>query len=606
MVLLTAAPVLAAALGTASTRRLAFGLVAAVVVGSLLGAGTYAWRREPSRRFGLVLVLTGVAAAVGTTLAQSSDPGLYSVGRLAIWLIEPLLIYLFLSYPSGRLTGLPARIVVATAAGVVLFLCLPSALLDATYPSPVPWAPCIHGCPHNALAVTSEPAIHDSVVRPVREAITVVTMIAAAALLFVRANRASPLMRRTLAPMLIAAGLNFGAGAAFFAARRAGIADPALVTLGWVAMATVAIAAVAFVAGLLRWRLYTARVLEEMTHRLHEVSGAARLRDRMAEVLGDPSIELYYAVPGDAGWRDAGGREADPSGIPDGRCVAMVPRGPAPTAAIVCDGALRDQRGLVESVGECALAALERERLTVALDSSLRELEASRARLATAAVSERQRIERDLHDGAQQRLVTLRVRLELAIESIERDPSTAPTLLDRLGPEVDEIIDDVRSLARGIYPSLLDSGGLVEALRAAAVYASLPVEVRDRGVGRYSPEIEGAVYFCCLEALQNAAKHAAGASRIAIELDDDGELCFVVSDDGGGFDPAKAKRGAGITNMRDRLAAAGGTLALASAPGAGTTVTGRLPVDGRREGRPAQLVEDDRADGPEPARAATA
>ena len=200
---------------------------------------------------------------------------------------------------------------------------------------------------------------------------------------------------------------------------------------------------------------------------------------------------------------------------------------------------------------------LDNQRLTAQARGLLHEVSESRARIQATADEERRRIERDLHDGAQQRLVALRIELELEAEEAERGDAERAATLRRLGADVEEAIDEVRSLARGIYPAALADRGLADALRAAALRSPLPTTVLVTGVGRYSREIETAAYFCCLEALQNAAKHAHGASAAVIELSDDGMLRVEVRDDGAGFDVASVEHGSGLVNMRDRLSAVG-------------------------------------------------
>ncbi|MFL5825196.1 MAG: sensor histidine kinase [Thermoleophilaceae bacterium] len=231
--------------------------------------------------------------------------------------------------------------------------------------------------------------------------------------------------------------------------------------------------------------------------------------------------------------------------------------------------------------------ALNNLRLGSALEASMEELRRqadelrlSRARVVAAADEERRRIERDLHDGAQQHLVGLIVNLRLARELAQSDPGAARELLEELSGEAHSALEDFRDLAHGIYPPLLVARGLPDGLRAAL--ARLPVHVRldADGVGRYSPEVEATAYFCCLEALQNAGKHAGRAARATVRLwEDERGLLFEVADDGAGFDPAERARGAGITNMGDRLGALGGTLSVASSPGAGTRVVGAIPVE---------------------------
>jgi signal transduction histidine kinase len=227
------------------------------------------------------------------------------------------------------------------------------------------------------------------------------------------------------------------------------------------------------------------------------------------------------------------------------------------------------------------MMALDNHRLSAQTSTLLREVRESRARIQAAADDERRRIERDLHDGAQQRLVALRMKLELAAESANGDAA----MLRGLGSDVEDALEEVRALASGIYPGPLADRGLAEALRAAALRCPLPTTVLAVRVERYPPDIETAAYFCCLEAMQNAAKHAGGATAAVVDLFDNGALCMEVRDNGAGFDPARVVPGLGFTNMRDRLAAVGGDLAITSSPGGGTRVTGTIPLGAVR--RPA-------------------
>ena len=247
-------------------------------------------------------------------------------------------------------------------------------------------------------------------------------------------------------------------------------------------------------------------------------------------------------------------------------------------AILVHDRALTDAPVITEVAGGFALMALENQRLETQLRSSLRELQESRGRIMSAADLERRRIERDLHDGAQQRLVSLRIQLELAGDLVEAHPERAAGRLRELGREVDDAVDEVRSLARGLVPPILVERGLVDALRDAAHGGHLKVAVHANRLGRYAPEIESAVYFACLEALQNAAKHAEGARSASVSLWEDEELHFEVRDDGAGLPEGQTQNGAGLTNMRDRVGAVGGRLAVGSVPGHGTCVAGHVPV----------------------------
>lgn len=231
--------------------------------------------------------------------------------------------------------------------------------------------------------------------------------------------------------------------------------------------------------------------------------------------------------------------------------------------------------------------ALHNVQLDTALQASLdqlrqrnQELQESRARIVAAGDAERRKLERNLHDGAQQHLVALAVKLRLAHDAVEDDPDDAMAMIDEIKADVQSAIAELRALAHGIFPPLLVSGGLSEALPAAAGRCPLPVAVELEGVGRYGNEIEAAVYFCVLEALQNAGKHAGQSASITVHVVADTELLrFEVSDDGVGFEPAGGgQAGHGFVNMADRLGAFGGTLDVTSAPGAGTTIKGVVPL----------------------------
>jgi signal transduction histidine kinase len=245
-----------------------------------------------------------------------------------------------------------------------------------------------------------------------------------------------------------------------------------------------------------------------------------------------------------------------------------------------------DDTVLTELARQIALA-LHNAQLDSALQASLdevrvrnRELQQSRARIVAAGDSERRKLERNLHDGAQQHLVALAVKLRLAHDSVEDDPEDAMAMIDEIKADVQTAIAELRALAHGIFPPLLVSGGLAEALPAAAGRAALPTTVSLEGVGRYTNDIEAAVYFCTLEALQNAGKHAGdGATATVTVVEASGVLRFEVRDDGAGFDPAGAAgTGHGFVNMSDRLGAFDGRVEVESAPGAGTSIIGTIPL----------------------------
>ncbi len=245
-------------------------------------------------------------------------------------------------------------------------------------------------------------------------------------------------------------------------------------------------------------------------------------------------------------------------------------------------------------VGDLAAQAglvLRNARLTAELVVRLEELQASRQRIVTAQDQARRRLERNIHDGAQQQLVALAIKLRLANQLMAKDPERARQLLDELGGEMTQALGDLRDLARGIYPPLLSDQGLVAALDARARAAPFPVSVDSGGIRRYPQDVEAAVYFCCLEALQNATKYSE-ASSLTITLDcGEDWLSFEVIDDGRGFDPATVPTGSGLTNMRDRVEALGGDLEIESSPGHGVCIKARIPVHAVPEDLPAEPPE---------------
>jgi len=231
-------------------------------------------------------------------------------------------------------------------------------------------------------------------------------------------------------------------------------------------------------------------------------------------------------------------------------------------------------------------AGLNKQRLDAALHESLEQLrqqadevQASRARIVAAADAERRRIERDLHDGAQQYLVAIAVKARLIQQLARTDPAGGMALTQDLVHDVEAALEELRTLAQGIYPPLLSSSGLAEALAAACRRMPIRVRLEAEGIGRYPPELEAAVYYCCLEALQNASKHTGDKTSATVRLwNEDGTLLFEVDDDGAGFDIERKAHGAGLTNMSDRLGAVGGALRIESAPGKGTHVHGAVPT----------------------------
>jgi signal transduction histidine kinase len=557
-----------------------------LMVGAPMGAGLYARGLPRFRAFGDLLIATGAGWFLAG-LSASDEELLYSLGRVSGWVVEVGLIYLVLAFPSGTL-GRAERALVAAMGLTVALLYLPTALLVEHYPSPSPWTSCGTGCPENGLRLTNdEPGVIEDLVRPLREALTAAIWLAATVVLGRRIRGANHAMRRTLTPVLSVAIFRLVALAAGTGARQVAPDSTVTEAIAWaIALALPGLACV-FLVGVFRWRLFIATAMERLATRLRGHSGPAELREALAEAFDDPSLDVVYWLEEPEGhWADASGRPVEPASRGPGMSVTEARDGARRVAAIIHDPALGDDPAFIASATSWATMTLDNHRLSVQTSALLREVLESRARIQAAADDERRRIEHDLHDGAQQRLVTLRIKLELAAEQAADSGGGRAETLRALGREVDEALDEVRSLARGIYPAPLAARGLVEALRSTALRAALPTTVLAGGIGRYSREIESAAYFCCLEAMQNVDKHATGATAAVIELVDDGALIIEVRDDGAGFDVDAAAGGVGMTSMRDRLAAVGGRLTIRSVPGRGTRVTVRIPITTDANGGP--------------------
>jgi signal transduction histidine kinase len=558
------------------------GLVAlgrALIVGVPIAVGLYAHYRQPQERFGLVLVAAGAAWSV-TTLAESRDETVYTLGRLAGWLSEVVLVYVFLSFPSGRLTARADRAIVAAMAVVAALFFLPLLLVAQDFVVPSPYTSCVDGCPGNAaFALEREPAFVDAIMRPLGAVLVLAVMIAVVARLHRRMRASTPLTRRMLAPVIAVAMARATALGVLIVARDLETGVP-VEAAAWLLALAVPAMALAVLAGLLRWRLFAERALQSLAECLRALPDAPTLRRAFADAFGDPTIEIVFPEQRGGRWMDCWGRPVATPEPANGRAVSEVNRSGEVIAAIVHDEGLKARPELVRAGVSMAAVVLENQRLAAEAEAALRELQLSRARIASGAEQERRRIERDLHDGAQQRLVALRIELELAEDVVLRDPELGVQRLRELEHEVEEALEELRALAHGVYPPVLADRGLEHALRDVATRSKIRVDLVTHDIRRFSTEVEAAVYFCVLEAIQNAHKHATGARRIVVGLDGStgNVLRFSVRDDGRGT--AAIEEGAGITNLRDRLAAIGGAVDVTSRVGVGTVVRGYAPVGG--------------------------
>jgi signal transduction histidine kinase len=424
-------------------------------------------------------------------------------------------------------------------------------------------------CPRNAFAIVRG---HVEPGKALGTALNIVITIAAsgvAMLMFSKARSPSRLRRRTVTPLAVAAialGVEFVA-ALYLLAAYPGASQPLLIVNYAISIG----AAVAILIGLARGRSFAARSVGRIAMSGSEAPTApAAVQRALREAVGDPALTLALWTPERAGYVDVHGSPIDlPRARDEQRAITPGTRDGCQVAALIYDSALDTDAEIVGGLAATSLMRLENTRLVA-------ELRDSQARTAEIAQRERFRAERDLHDGAQQRLMAIQVKLRLAEQHVS--DAELHRRIEEVRAEAAEAIDELRALAHGIYPSPLRDGGLADGLRSLAMRASIPVSVHDEGIGRCPGAIEANVYFCALEAVQNASKHAGPGARVTITLGrHPGGIDFEIADDGVGMDASAAADCLGLVSMRDRVGAVGGELEISSAPGRGTIVRGTVP-----------------------------
>jgi signal transduction histidine kinase len=530
------------------------------------------WRvRRPSSSFGHLLMAFGLAVWVVSW--QSSDwPLLFDIGVLADGAGFLLTYWLFLAFPSGRLRTTSNRLLVGGLALTVAGFFLPWALLAPVIAGGGPLASCVPACPANVLQIGTDLDAVAFLGRWETYLMLAMTLVVLG-VYWRRTMRASRPMRRSLLAVAATSLLFLPVFFTYHFSRQILEADPATVeVMGWALVGMRVLLPLGFLVALFQAELFAGAARGRLLEQLLRRPSPQRWREAVATAVDDPGAELAYWDPETARYRRPDGDELARPEAGSGRTWVTADRDGRPVAALVLDNTLAEDPELVRAATSATVLAVEQG----ALEGELRS---SRARIVEAGDVERRRIERDIHDSAQQRLVALRIHLELAGASMEEREQRA--MVERLGHEVDEAIDDLRTVASGVYPAVLTDGGVVPALSSMARHAALPVAVLDRGIGRHAPHVESTVYFCCLEAVQNAAKHAGPEASVTVRLEKaGGHVAFRVEDDGRGFDRDAAPDGHGLANIADRVATAGGTLEIDTAEDAGTRITGRIPVSG--------------------------
>ncbi len=548
-------------------------VASALYYGYLIAApmliGLYWWVCRPASRFGPLLVTFGVLSWIVSW--QFSDWALaFDVGVLAEGVFFWLTFYLFLAFPMGRLEPAAARwLMGALTLGVVAFF-LPWALFSPVIAGGGPLTRCAPDCPENVLQLGTAPNLVEVAGKAETYAALAIT-VGVLVVYLMRLRAASRPQRRALTAVAVTSLLFLPAYFAFnFSAWILHLDQATLDALAWLIVGARVLLPLGFLIALLQAQRFAARALQSMLERLATRPTPEQWRETIATALDDDALRLGYFDSDRNVFLASDGTALSPSAQGAGRAWVPVRRGDREMAAMVIDETLAEDPELVRAAASATLLAVENGDLEG-------ELRASRARILEAGTAERRRIERDLHDGTQQRLVSLRIDLTLAGERLTQ--SEEREMLERLGGQVEDAIEELRGVAHGIYPPVLGDRGVGAAVSAVARSSAMPIRVADEWRGRRSEVIETTVYFCCLECLQNAAKHAGRGVSATVRLSEaDGRVGFSVEDDGAGFDPETVERGHGLTNLADRVAAVGGTLEIDSGNGHGTRVTASIPI----------------------------
>jgi signal transduction histidine kinase len=523
--------------------------------------GLEEWRRRPARRIGPLMVFLGFAWFAGQ-LVYANVSSLYTTGLFFRPLFIAVLGHLLLAFPSGRLESRLSRAIIVAAYLDTIVVNGASVVFQAPEPGV-----------ENLALVEANAAVSEAI-RNTARGIGVVLILTSLGVLARRWRGATPPWRRAVAPVLW-----WGAAAAALGALRLlndGLGKP----LGRVELAfflVLATVPLALELGLLRSRLARGAVAELVVE-LGQTRALGKLREALARALHDPSLTLAYWLPEQQRYVDLEGQPVElPRENDSGVATTLVEREGRRVAAVVHDASLREDPELVEAVCAAAGLALENERLQAELRANLDELRASRVRLVEAADVERRRLERDLHDGTQQRLVSISMALGLAASKLGSDPERARRILDETRKTLGTALEELRELSQGIHPGILTERGLGPALQELAYVAPVPIELTVPLKERLPEPVEAAVYYLVAEALANVAKYSS-ATLVSVNVDRrNGQAVVEVSDDGvGGANPA---RGSGLRGLADRVEALGGAFVVESPQGKGTRLRAEIPCE---------------------------
>jgi signal transduction histidine kinase len=520
-----------------------------------VAVGSYAWLRRPDNRTGALMTVVGFGVALAG-LQLFDVPALWAIGASADSVIVALLVHLLLAFPSGRVEERAAKVAVGigyAAGGLQVPLVLFSRCSG-------------HDCPSNPVLISDDETVAGIIVG-LQTVFSVSAVALTVVLLLLRWRASTPAQRRGLEPVLLLGAVILLLGLATAATQGLDTgAKPA--QIGFIA--SFALLPAAFLLGLLRTHFFHTATVSRL---IGQLARDRDLRDALADALGDPTLEVAYWLP-DRGYVDRAGHELDPPG--PGRELTEIDHEGRRVGALLHATVLAQTPELVAEARAAAALALENARLEVELRARLEALRASRARLVEAGDAERRRLGRDLHDGAQQRLVALMIELQLARERLPADPGGALELVDSAFANAQAAVGELRDLASGIHPAVLSQRGLDAALESLASRAPVPVELDTALAQRLPIAVETAVYFVVAEALTNVAKYA-DATYAQVEVRRENKCAIVgVRDDGVGG--AEVAGGSGLRGLGDRVGAPDGTLEVESPRGGGTLIRARIPL----------------------------
>jgi signal transduction histidine kinase len=535
------------------------GVQAALVVWIILSyvlAGLVAWWRRPQSRLGTLMIAAGFGTFI-SMLGWSNVDLLRTIGQTLDFLPPILFLHVFLAFPSGRLERLVERVVVATAYLTGIGLGVGRMLLGGLGPN-------------SLFNLTTEPSMADVLLR-VQLLTSAALAVAGIGVLVARRRGSGRPLRRSLALLID----SFAVGLAMIAvlAIRHALGISGFETIQRITFFVVGLAPLAFLIGLLHARLARSAV-GDLFVELRADPAPGDLRDALAHALRDPSLTLAYWLPEFESYADLDGRPVQLPGKSCARATTLIEdRDGARVAALIHDPALGEEPELLEGVTAAAAIALENARLHAELRARLEELRGSRARVIAAGHKERQRLERNLHDGAQQRLIALSLQLSMLDEQLD-DPG-ASRGLGQAQREIATSLEELREIARGIHPAIVSGHGLEVALEQLAAHAPVPVRLTVEIDGRLPEPIEMAAYYLVSESLANVGKYALASSATVEISRHNGQVVIEVVDDGiGGAD---TELGSGLRGLADRVEALDGRLRVWSPNGGGTRVRAEIP-----------------------------